>query len=455
MDSGCCIDEGFVLQQEQHLYPSKIEQIIVEPGFDRWRDALSERSISEHAEHDRRILGLPVDAPIVMSGHQAMVFHPGIVAKIASLMHAAEQTGARPVWIIPDQDAIDPMTIRIPEWTGDKLGERTVQIADPPRAGIAGASIEPSHSFAAEMPAVLDELVDYLSGYSAEGSLAGQFGNAVVALACQWLGREMPIVLLASDLSKTNAFRSLIKSMRSDPHACVQAYNDASRAFPDAGVRMLEVQAGRIELPLWRIRPGEQRMPVYADQIEMIPDDELIARGLTMTALVRGSLCELFIHGTGGWNYDRVTEHWIKHWRGTDLSPMAHVTATQVLDLGDQAADLPAPARARWLAQAAKHNPGLVGDDRLQQTKQELVDRIQRRKEMGENPRASYRELLDLLERHRTTNSTAIAALDAQAAEAQASVQQHKLTMDRTWPFVCFDAESGFALMERVRSSMS
>ena len=59
----------------------------------------------------------------------------------------------------------------------------------------------------------------------------------------------------------------------------------------------------------------------------------LMPRALLLTALVRLGMCDLFIHGTGGLIYDRVTEQWFADWLGQaegSIAPMIGVTAAVV-----------------------------------------------------------------------------------------------------------------------------
>ncbi|MBL4590387.1 MAG: hypothetical protein JKY96_00355 [Phycisphaerales bacterium] len=440
-------------QHEEYQYGSRIDSITIEPAFSRWRKALSS-VVGADFEADRAAMGLPGDVPIVMSGHQAVVFHPGIVAKIAALMHSAKQTGAHPVWIVPDQDAVDPMRIRMPVGAGLDMTAETLQIAPSPMESVAGVSLDAIGEFDADVPEELSELVDYLYGYAGEESLAAQFGYGVVGLACGWLGVQMPTIVFASQLRKTQAFSAMVESMREDPRACVDAYNAAVAAFADGGVRRLDVDDEKLELPLWRVRPGKARERVFAHQLDEVPKDELIARGLMMTAVVRSTLCELFIHGTGGWGYDRITEHWMRAWRGVELSPMAHVTATQKLDFQVDGQRVIEPQRAKWEAHAARHNPALVGDQSTQDAKDRLLGQIKEYQDAGENPIGAYRAMHALLDEYRETNAQALKGLVDRAEEASAHRRAFELADDRTWAFVCFDADSGLRLMEGVRTQM-
>ena len=146
-----------------------------------------------------------------------------------------------------------------------------------------------------------------------------------------------PVQVFASTLHKSDLFGELVESMVREPRTMGEAYNQACEAFPDAGTRPLAIRERAIELPLWRIRPGEARMPVYSTQLDEIPRDQLAPRALLMTAIVRLAGCDLFIHGTGGAAYDRITERWIQTWLAQDLAPIGVASATRTLDVSEAA----------------------------------------------------------------------------------------------------------------------
>ena len=58
---------------------------------------------------------------MVMSGHQAEVWHAGILTKMLALRGVAGAAGARAAWVVVDQDANEPGIIRYPTGSGGTL----------------------------------------------------------------------------------------------------------------------------------------------------------------------------------------------------------------------------------------------------------------------------------------------------------------------------------------------
>lgn len=431
--------------------------ITLRPDPAGWRRALG---ASPARAPDRHALGLPADRPVVMSGHQPTLWHAGILAKLLAVCELARAADAHAAWIVPDMDEADPTTTRLPDGRGDRLRERAVRVldADPPVPGVPAGALPPSGPAPADPD--LPGLADALAAFRDEPSMAMQAGRAVVRLACERFGLPEPTVLSASDLCRTCAWTGLLGAIAADPRACVEAYNAAVRANPDAEVRALAVEKSRVELPLWRVRPGlppQPRLPVFSDHLDAVPPDELRPRALAMTAVVRAALADLFVHGLGGERYDRVTEAWLAGWTGApawELCPTGVATADARPDLGVDPDALPDAARARWLAHHARHSPGVLGDEDAARAKARLLARIGTLKAEGRDPAPAFAELQALLRAVRERHADRLAALDADADRAARLSALRLLAADRTWPWPTLPADTLDDLHAQIRRAI-
>ncbi len=398
-----------------------------------------------------------------MSGHQAEVWHPGILTKMIALREVAKQTAAAAVWIVVDQDSNEPGLIRYPSRTGSPAGRlitaswnvgRLLGASDTPTASRppwTEADLAPNWG---ERPAAtpgvacgLASIRDGLRRHAAEPSLAAQLTAAVAQLARSVV--EPPTPCMASVISRTDAFASIIERMRSDFAACTDTYNEAAAASPDAGLRPLATDRG--ELPLWRLAANQPRRRVFANQLGDIPIAELAPRALLTTAILREFGCDLFIHGLGGGIYDRATERWVGDWLGWTLAPAVVATCTCVLPLRSE----PPPSgedvrRAVWQAHHARHEPSVLGDAWASRRKHDLVEEIAHRRRRGEDAGSSFDELHRLLSRIRLENAVGLEALTRRATELRDGLADAMVANDRTWPFALYDAQQLIALRDRV-----
>lgn len=412
----------------------------------------------------RRELGLPTDVPVVMTGHQACVWHAGILAKYAACQAAAAALGAAAAWVVVDQDDVDPSKVDLPVLTrGDALKRREAALGAPSPAGVATASApairiraEQDLAGAPEAAALsVRRIASAMKAHEGEPNAARQTAAALTDLLAPIIA-PAPTVF-ATDLARTTLFRSLLERMLADPTACVLPYNAAARAHADAGITPLQIDAdARVELPLWRLRPGRVRQRVFAPDAAAIPPTEFAPRALFMTALLRLAGCDLFIHGTGGGVYDRVTDAWIGSWLNEPLASTAVVSATLLMDLSR-----PAPptahdvARARWRAHHARHVPGSLGLAQEENTRAALVNAVAAARAAGAPAGPAYRALQLHLADYRRSHAEAIERLAADADALAARFAEAGIVNDRTWPFTHHAPEALAGLRDRIISAFA
>jgi len=173
-----------------------------------------------------------------------------------------------------------------------------------------------------------------------------------------------------------------------------------------------------------------------------------------MSALARAHLADLFIHGMGGWVYDRIGEDWFADWLGIGLAPMAMVSATHHLDLGFSPGETLDAQAALWQLHHARHMPAMVGDLHTQKRKDELVAQIHQLEPKSPQREALYHDLQSLLVEYRQTHGDELAGFASQAKRARALAKQYELAQDRTWSFVFFDQDALAALDRATRGAM-
>ncbi len=430
-------------------HPPELAEIALLPAPDAWISDIRAPS-SEQAIQARIQLGLPTDRPIIASGHQPILFHPGIVAKLIALDHWSKETGAVSVWIVPDQDVVDPALVRLPKQDGESLTVETVRIGGESIEHSPAAS-QPAIAINADLPEELESIGSWLMGYEHEPSLARQFAIATIGMLCEQLDLQEPTLVFASDLLSTDAGSGLFDAILADPKAAIESYNASVEKFPDAGVRVLSMTENRIELPLWRLDENG-RVPVFVelDSDSGFDRSNLIPRGIMMTAIVRAFACDLFIHGTGGYEYDQITEAWIANWQGLSLAPIAAATATMRLEF-----ELPTtqdPDRAVWAAHHARHDPAMLGDFDAADQKLALVDEIAESKINGNQNHTAklFAQLQQLLVETRSNHAGAIDGFDAASRAALESLEVREIANDRTWAFPLYTDQQLQSLKDEV-----
>lgn len=425
--------------------------VYVQPGGGAWREMVQASWSHARSNHAalalREQLGLPTDRPVVMSGHQAVLWHPGILAKWYALRAAAGAMGAAAAWVVVDHDTDDLSVVHYPgrragiltrapwRWR-EPLGSQV-----PACAADARPPTQPAGDVAASehIRSALARAMTTLRAHADEATAGRQVARATADL----VGGVAPGLVYSSDMLRCPACDQILESLAADPQACVDAYNAAAVRHPEAGLRTLVADEinDRWELPLWRWAMGSPRQRVFAEELgSQLAGARLAPRAVFMTGLLRSLACDLFIHGVGGGVYDVASEQWWGRWRPADrLAGTAVVSATLHLHTGDSETDAKRVVdRARWTAHHAAHNPRVTGDEPAQARKLELARRISALPKRTAERREAFSELHEFIAQHGRRAERSLAMLRERAEEAARAGKDAADPAGRDWPFFLY-----------------
>jgi len=405
-------------------------------------------SLDQWRRRTRDELGLAVDRPLVATGHQTLLWHPGILVKYLAVEAMASASGAfATANLIVDQHTSAFGTFDVPvRDPGGGLGVRSITLTET-RDGVPMGwhpAFEPRapREDAAALPAVatgIDRIVAAVRVHADKPTAALQMAAALGDLMSPWV-RTWPAVC-SSDLMRTGLAAAVLDAMARDPRACAAAYNAAVSAVPDAGIGPLTVTADRVELPLWRRGAGDRRE--HADDRDVTQwlagGNErvtLLPRALLLTLLVRLGMCDLFVHGTGGARYDRAMEHWLEHWLGLRPAPIAVVTASLRLALGTADTEPVAVEAAQHAARRVWHDPGTTGSTPGPgQEKTELLAAINAAPRRSRERLHAFRRMHDRLQALRGEQSQRVADAREQVDVARRHESEAPIAARRDWAF--------------------
>ncbi|TVQ75783.1 MAG: hypothetical protein EA380_10080 [Phycisphaeraceae bacterium] len=414
----------------------------------------------------REQLGLPTDRPIVMSGHQSEPWHPGILAKFIAAEFAAAEANGVSAWILVDQDTGEPGGIDAPSRDANgRLRRARYQLADAPNTEAPFShqpSFRPTHpDLSGVQPASaaqgLHRWIEALEKHSGQTNAAHQTGSALADLAGSWAKPDH--IVYASQLRSTDAFAALIAAIRESPRRCIEIYNRCAAEAPEAHIAALHAPDidAQLELPLW-VMPekigGLRRRATLAD-LDTVDGSRLMARALSMTALLRSGACDLFIHGRGGVRYDAITEHWMAEWRGQSLVPTTMATADLTLGIGCESIDLADVNSAHQRAHKARHDPAIVGDQDAGAKKRAYLEAIRSAKAEGASPAPIFADMQAFLRDYRRRHERAIGALREEAAAMVRRYGEREIVAARDWAFFLYEDEALDLLRNRIRAEFT
>jgi hypothetical protein len=447
--------------------------LAIEPDPSRWMDAIHAagpgrervlgRTVAAWRALTRSELGLPEGGPLVMTGHQPLFWHPGILAKFIATDAFAQRHGFATAQVVPDQDTGAFGRLDVPVRRPDgALGVRRATIL--PLDAQRPVGLQP-----ATEPVAAERLDDAALAAVAEGVVAvrgavarhaaapdagRQLTAALSDLAAPW-ARPM-LVVTARDLMRTAFARAILTRMVESPGACAAAYNAAARQVPSAGVEPLLVRDDWVELPLWRLRDGKRLRAYDADVERWLEDDAapaLLPRALLLTALLRMVVCDLFVHGTGGAAYDAVTERWLERWLGARPAHAVAVTATLHLPLGADGDDDAGLAARLQDRRRLWHDPD--GDaERPSVVKRAMLARIEAASYQSGARREAFFAMHRALVERRRARADDIADVDRALATARRRAADARIARRRDWSFAIYPRSAVQELTDSIRDAM-
>lgn len=319
------------------------------------------------------------DRPWIVGGHQPELFHPGVWFKNFLIDHVAKANSGIGLNAIVDHDLARVTTLRVPMRDTDRSAVRTSMIPLPLARPESPEPLLPWNAWRVDRSKIhdaCDQIEKAIRSVGLTGSMASDFFHQLgetredidAALAISQVRHgverrhgignwEFPI----SRLCSIETWRSFVghcisraDELNQTYNACLEAYREREKiSNPAQPVPRLGRQGEWIELPFWLRLPGDftrYRMwighsgsdvyvatrPHYQEgNVWKWSDTKgkgswtVLPRALMTTLFLRVFIADLFVHGIGGGQYDRLTDTIIEHF--LKVTPPKFVTCTASL----------------------------------------------------------------------------------------------------------------------------
>jgi hypothetical protein len=296
---------------------------------------------------------LPVSSdaasPIVMAGHQPVIYHPGLLEKTNRLRELARGAGALAINVSIDTDEGDgghfiwPLTqqndLVLKHGT---LGTVATLFREQRVKAATDISEVFDHARRDLISSGLDQVAVRLERVSRLYQALAQErvvdANAIVRWVESGTGYlEVPLSTLVELPSGRRYLESIIKDGKRFASVYNATLDDYRRSHkiknPANPFPNMVIEGDAFELPLWAVK-GDSRAPlrVTSHTCQSNAEGEMIApRGSINTLLLRGLCSDLFIHGLGGGKYDQFVDAFALAYVGTALPRYVVATATRYL----------------------------------------------------------------------------------------------------------------------------
>ncbi len=340
------------------------------------------------------LTGDPLETPMVMTGHQPVIFHSGLTFKYQATEDFAVRHNMMAVAVVIDTDEGDAGSFSIPACDLSQQLPKNSAVSSMPRltsksATLAqtpglysGSRLKPGSALSAEFATLQNQLRG--CGQDAAAAAFRVVGEQYVSLSetspsrfstmeanliSRWnagIGGRM-LELPLSAICSFPEFIRFIAPILERPFEFAECYNknltsfraehrirNEANPFPN-----LAIERNWCELPFWVINHsagtrhvlqirrepdglalecnGERLTSLQTGQVAeaitslLFGGQQLVPRGALITATLRLLFSDLFIHGTGGGKYDPCTDGLIRSWWSVDPSPFAVASASRYL----------------------------------------------------------------------------------------------------------------------------
>lgn len=438
--------------------------------------------------------------PLTLTGHQPVIFHPGLVYKYQLTEAYAKSSGATAVAIVIDTDEGDPGQFAVPLVSASGTANlaavisgiriETFAAGSGLYAGCRLGSMQQREAVVARVRADLAAAgcAEAAAAFEAAASRYRQLSDMPMWAANTIVRRlfgigaqmfELPLTAVCR-LPESLRFFAGVLSRATDFHATYNKVLNAWRA--KQGIRNeanpfpnLRSTGAAIELPFWLVEPAEGRRSVVwlhhgvagpALGTESGPVTELnwgceaeallmlglrgqllVPRGALITASLRLLFGDLFVHGLGGGHYDPATDELIRGWWQEEPPPFAVASASSCLFPG-QRNQLRQLEEFRQQFRDLQFNPGRYLDRGLfgaaetaelrglLEQKQAAVEELQRGRNAGISGRETGRRIQQLSD---TIRSRVAAIFENRVRAAEGISEETVKTIEsRTWPWFYF-----------------
>ena len=443
------------------------------------------------------------EQPLIITGHQPELFHPGVWLKNFFAGRLAKEIGGIAVNLIIDNDLCRNPSIRVP--IGSVTNPQVVSIAfdqvglEVPFEERLIADWSLWKSFGSRVAKVLEPLVPHPlvgefwsdaileeSGRVGLGSRLSQarhkieqsWGNQTLEVPESYVCRTAEFRWFALDvLVRAEEFRAAYNQSLADYRTAHKLRNQA-QPLPD-----LEAEEGWIETPFWIwsctdprrrglfVRVDSQCVQVtdrhaFHDSLplqregkpdlalEKIGDWEfqgikLRTRALTTTLFARLFLADLFIHGIGGAKYDQVTNALCRRFYGRELPEFAVVSGTLHLPLAVPNRQGEIPTLQRELRELAYHPERFIeqafgGGGEPQRTKELVANKLHwvHLAKTAENAAQRHRQIVASNRELQGLLSAKREHLQQQLADSLRQETTLKILRSREYAYCLFPSES-------------
>lgn len=441
---------------------------------------LCPETLKKEAKKLREDLGWTSDCGLLIAaGHQPVLYHPGLMMKDVLADALARRYNGVAYNIVLDTDEVDlqfsypglleldysstiapganwPVRKHTVPFGNPRRIVGTVPFSERDRQNLLAACEEAKKSVHLVLnPAARSHARTLISEFETRLKNCADIAEPSIALRAmthRTLGISIRDVR-ASQMFRSSAFLYFAEFVADRSSLFRQRYNQELHAYREE--RRIKNQAQPLpdlddasgELPFWYVENGT-REPLTDKTFRTCMKaaragkGEIYPRAITTSLFFRLFFCDLFIHGTGGGRYDRITENLIEEFFEADAAPYVVASASLAME---PRADLPVESREprEVLAdlRSLKFDPArsLSPDCSLFQKREELIQQWHQSRRLNQDRSDLHGEFLHLKRKARLYLRKKKEELNKELRRALHVQRARRIYADRSYPVFYYD----------------
>lgn len=437
---------------------------------------------------------------VVATGHQPTIFYPGLLAKNVFAAEIAEEAETKPVNFFVDTD-IAEFNVPVPLQTNNDFEKKYVGLRNP--YNYVYSAFDPPetevHNFFQQMSTALDTLSDseiteafirFKSTFFQFYNETKQFLETLHRMRDDFQYNKLGIGFsnfFISEISDTRAYTNYVLYIIEHIEDFQKAYNQAIENNKNGDyqpVKFLASEDGWYEIPFWLVK-YQQRYPVFVkkrkkaiefssasanEKISIDTDAEedqvveqlqealtLYPKATTLTLMIRLFLCDVFVHGTGAVEYEKVNDDFLKLFFPMQETP-AFCTATGdfYLPLTDFPSDYhhlknDYEKKKNWLKEVKRNPEDFLDGEKAEKYKAEKIELAKNlaREKDSRKRKEIHRQLESVNEKMLTELEPQIHHLNSTLNYYTKILDKKEVLYERTYPYFLYP--EGYLTRERIR----
>ena len=300
-------------------------------------------SIQQIKNQFKEELNLPKNQPIIMTGHQPIIYYPGIFIKLILADTIAKQVQGKAYYLVLDNDVeqVDWKFI----WFENKTYFKQHFVLSNYKQILLNQFINNNkknqliyfikewmirlyHIFAPSIVPKIKDALEYCINILEKKDLSvAKLSVLINEYLMNQLNMQVKPIYV-SDLVKTQSFREILQQIKLEHQRFREIYNRKLDEFrkihhiknPHYPFSNLKEN----ELPFWKSDGYTRQTLTIEDDIKNL----IFPKAIALSICIRIFLSDLMIHGTGGGFYDLLSEEILKEFFMEELSPHIVSTAT-------------------------------------------------------------------------------------------------------------------------------